>query len=86
MGLELLRLSTDKAMRLSLLRYDLMISKPLLLVNTRDACDMIGCKRTKLFALMRDGMLERKKLGSRTMIPYHSLERFAENCGKRTTA
>lgn len=55
-----------------------MVNKNPLLVNTHDACELIGCKRTKLFQLLRDGQLEKRKLGRLTVIPYHSLASFAE--------
>ncbi|SMC82701.1 helix-turn-helix domain-containing protein [Novosphingobium sp. B1] len=55
-----------------------MIDKKPLLVNTHDACNMLGCQRTKLFQYLREGVLERRKLGRITVIPYESLKRFAE--------
>jgi len=48
-----------------------------LLVDTRTACEMLGIRRTLLFACLRDGKLERRKIGRKTVIPMESIRNFA---------
>jgi excisionase family DNA binding protein len=50
-----------------------------LLFTTEEAAAALGVGKTKLFALLRDGMLERRQLGGRTVIPAESLQAFAAN-------
>ena len=47
-------------------------------VGTKDACRLIACCRTTLFRYMNEGVLERRKQGRKTVIPYESLKAFAE--------
>lgn len=49
-----------------------------LLFDTEAARKMIGCSRTQLFLYLRSGVLQRHKLGRKTLIPYASLKAFAE--------
>jgi hypothetical protein len=50
-----------------------------LLVNTSTARDMLGkIGKTKLFELLRDGKLDRRKCGSKTLVTLKSIEAFAE--------
>lgn len=52
--------------------------KPIL-VNTSTARDMLGkIGKTKLFELLRDGKLQRRKCGSKTLVTLKSIEAFAE--------
>lgn len=53
-----------------------------LLFGTDAACKMIGCCRTKLFLYLKSGVLERRKLGRKTVIPFESLKAFAEREAK----
>ena len=51
--------------------------KPIL-VTCQEAQRLIGCKNTKFWALVGQGLIETVPLGSRTMVRYASLERLAE--------
>ena len=51
--------------------------KPLL-VTCQEAQRLIGCKNTKFWRLVAEGLIETVPLGSRTMVRYRSLERLAE--------
>jgi excisionase family DNA binding protein len=51
--------------------------KSKLLYSTVEACDALGIKKSKLFELMRDGVIERRQLGARTVIPAEALHAFA---------
>lgn len=46
---------------------------PPVLVSVRDACQMIGCGRTKLYELLADQHLRAVKLGHRTLIRTDSI-------------
>lgn len=46
-------------------------------VRPRQACDMLGIGMTKLYALLKDGLLERRKIGGATVIPVASIDAFA---------
>lgn len=46
-------------------------------VRPRQACEMLGIGMTVLYALMKDGRIERRKIGSATVIPMTSIEAFA---------
>ena len=47
-----------------------------LLVDTRTACALLGCAKTKLFEYLRDGRLVRLKLGRKTVVPMDSIKSF----------
>lgn len=48
------------------------------LVDTDTARKMLGnIGKTKLFALFNEGKLERKKLGTKTLVPVTSIHAFA---------
>lgn len=47
-------------------------------VDTKTACNLLGCKRTLLFRLCREGVLVRKKLGRKTVITMESIVSLAE--------
>lgn len=50
-----------------------------ILVDTSTARDMLGkIGKTKLFELLRDGKLERRKCGSKTLVTLQSVQIFAE--------
>ena len=55
-----------------------MLNIERLLVDTHTACQMLGIKRTLLFQYLRDGTLERRKAGRKTLIPMASIRRFAD--------
>lgn len=44
-----------------------------LLVDVPTACVLLSVKRTKLYGLLREGKLERVKLGSRTLVTMRSI-------------
>ena len=46
--------------------------------SVADACRVIGIKKTKLYALLKDGQLEARRIGGRTLIPAASLRRLIE--------
>lgn len=47
-----------------------------ILITQRRACDLLGCGRTKLWQLKRDGLITARRLGKKTMIEMTSLRRF----------
>lgn len=47
---------------------------PRALVSVDGACTTLGCGRTHLYRLMREGKLQAVKLGSRTMVPREALD------------
>jgi excisionase family DNA binding protein len=47
-----------------------------LTVRVRDACQLTGIGRSKLYLLIGEGQIETIKVGSITLIPMRSLERF----------
>lgn len=52
-----------------------------LLVDTSTACELLGIKRTLLFQYLRDGVLVRRKIGRKTVIPMESIRAFACEIG-----
>jgi excisionase family DNA binding protein len=62
------------------------VHKSKLLYSTTEACEALGIRKTKLFALMRDGVIERRQLGARTVIPAEALQAFAANLPRITSA
>lgn len=44
-----------------------------MLVDVPTACVLLSVKKTKLYALLREGTLERIKLGSRTLVTMRSI-------------
>jgi len=54
-----------------------------LLYDTNEAAELLGIRRTKLFALLRDGSLKAVYLGRKTMFQPKELERFAESLTER---
>ena len=54
----------------------MVVFEPLFL-STHDACDMLGVKRTLLFRYLREGVLERRKHGRKTVVTMASIKRFA---------
>jgi hypothetical protein len=49
-----------------------------LIVDTHTACNLLGIKKTLLFRMLKEGVLERRKLGSKTVIPMESIRLLAE--------
>lgn len=47
-------------------------------LEVEEACRYIGCRRTKLFQYMRDGVLVRRKLGRKTVVSLKSAKALAE--------
>lgn len=47
-------------------------------VRVREACRLIGVGRSKLYELISAGEIETIKVGTITLIPTSSLERFVE--------
>ncbi|MDO7843770.1 hypothetical protein [Sphingomonas immobilis] len=57
-------------------------SEPIL-ISVRNACMLLGIGRTKLFALLNEQALERKKIGRKTLITLQSVRTLADkgqNC------
>lgn len=44
----------------------------------KDACEVSGVGRTKLYGLIADGLIEARQCGGRTLIPADSLRAFLE--------
>lgn len=49
-----------------------------LLVDVPTACVMLSVKKTKLFGLLREGRLERVKLGGKSLVTTRSIEALAK--------
>jgi excisionase family DNA binding protein len=49
-----------------------------LTVRIREACRLTGIGRSKLYELIGAGEIEIVKVGTMTLIPIHSLQRFLE--------
>ena len=45
-------------------------------VDTNTACLVLGIKRTLLFQFLRQGDLERRKIGRKTVVTMESIKRF----------
>ena len=52
------------------------IETPRTLVTIEGACTTLGCGRTHLYRLLREGKLQAVKLGARTMVPREALDAF----------
>jgi excisionase family DNA binding protein len=50
-----------------------------LAVRVKQACELIGIGRSKLYELIAAGEIETIKVGSATLIPINSLARFVES-------
>ncbi len=48
-----------------------------LLVTVRQACKMLACGKTTVFALINQGSLERRKIGKATRITLDSIKKLA---------
>lgn len=48
-----------------------------LLVDTHAACHLLGIKRTLLFQYLRDGVLDRRKAGRKTLVTMDSIKALA---------
>lgn len=46
-------------------------------VETEVACHLLGCRRTKLFRYLREGLLERRKFGRKTVVTMESIKALA---------
>lgn len=49
-----------------------------LLVDTHTACQMLGIRRTSLFGYLRDGTLQRRKAGRKTLVTMASIKAFPD--------
>lgn len=47
---------------------------PKLAFTIAEACHAVGISRSKLYELIHEGRVEARKIGSRTVIPAHSLK------------
>lgn len=47
-------------------------------LEVEEACRFIGCRRTKLFQYLRDGVLVRRKFGRKTCVSFESAKALAE--------
>lgn len=52
-------------------------SSPPLLVTVHQACRMLNCGKTTVFALINQGTLERRKIGKATRITLDSIKKLA---------
>jgi excisionase family DNA binding protein len=57
-----------------------------LLLTTREACVALGIKRSKLFQLLAEGRLDRRRIGGKVLLPVESVRAFAAGLptGKRS--
>jgi hypothetical protein len=55
----------------------IMPSEPLL-ADTKTACYLLSIKSTLLFLYLREGVLERRKAGRKTLVTLASIKAFAE--------
>jgi excisionase family DNA binding protein len=49
-----------------------------ILVDTKTACSLLSCGRTTLFKLINQNAIQRKKLGSKTLITLASIKALAK--------
>ena len=59
-------------------RLTKLINDPPLLVSVKDAQDLVGYKRSKLFKMLADGTLTRVKAGKSTRVTMKSIMAFVE--------
>lgn len=62
-----------------------MVLEPLVL-GVNDAATFIGLKRSRLYELIADGVIEARKLGGRTVVPVASLRSYVENAPRLSEA
>ena len=55
-----------------------LLNDPPLLVSVKDAQDLVGYKRSKLFSMLADGTLKRVKSGKSTRVSMESIMAFVE--------
>lgn len=48
------------------------------LYRPREAQDILGCRNTKFWALVKAGAFETRKLGGSTVVPGHALRAFIQ--------
>ena len=48
------------------------------LLSFAQACDYLGIRRSKLYALIADGELRSVHIGARHLLPFQECERFVE--------
>lgn len=56
-----------------------MSDAKVLAYNVEDACRVIGIKKSSLYTLIKDGKIDGRRLGGRTVILAASLQRFLES-------
>lgn len=59
-------------------RLTKILNDPPLLVSVKDAQDLVGYKRSKLFSMLADGTLKRVKSGKSTRVTMESIMAFVE--------
>lgn len=59
-------------------RLTRILSDPPLLVSVKDAQDLVGYKRSKVFSMLADGTLQRVKAGKSTRVSMKSIMAFVE--------
>lgn len=59
-------------------RLTRLINDPPLLVSVKDAQDLVGYKRSKVFSMLADGTLQRVKSGKSTRVTMKSIMAFVE--------
>lgn len=59
-------------------RLTRILSDPPLLVSVKDAQDLVGYKRSKVFSMLADGTLQRVKSGRSTRVSMKSIMAFVE--------
>ena len=55
------------------------INQPKFLFTVTEACDAIGCGRTRIYELINSGEIQTVRMGGRRLIPYAALKGFADN-------
>ena len=53
--------------------YEKLVYRP------REAQEALGIRNTKFWQLVKDGLLETRKMGGATVVPAESLRRFVES-------
>lgn len=56
-----------------------------ILVSVREACGLLSIKKTKLFELLKERALERKKIGGKTLVTLDSIRALASDPAARTS-
>lgn len=58
---------------------DMLTINPDKLYRSHEVMDLIGCKNTKFWSLVKEGAFECRRMGGSAVVPGHSLKAFMES-------